>query len=130
MKKYILLLIVMCCAVSTQAQVTEEDHQLLDELMGQEADMMLALTEVIESYETEVDVQASHPEGHQGLEKHLEIHGATLGAQEGAVVVGEQSVEEKYDEKAMSAITGITKWNPATKNGQPVISKLSLSISF
>jgi len=149
MKKYILLAICFCFALSAEAQMSADDQKLLEESMAQEADMMLQMEEELNQYEKNVDVKASHPDGSAALAKHLDRFTSSPAAERAntveattvvAVIVDtdgtpilqkvEQSANRKLDQKALSAVAEIQNWTPATKNGQAVRSKLLVPVTF
>lgn len=147
MKKYILFLLCLCFALNAQAQMSEEDQRLMEQSMAEEADMMLMMEEQFAKYEENVDEPAQHLDGAEGISNHLK----TINAKTGTPKKGQQVVvvviyideggnplnfqvadssNTKLNAKAISALSGISRWKAARKNGMAVASKLEVPVLF
>lgn len=148
MKKYFLLALSLCFAWNVQAQMSAEDQRLLDEQMADEADMMLEMEERFNGFTTSVDEAAQHLEGADGLNRHLMNYQAvsTGDTRERTVTVMVEvfvdangapvkfnvakSDNPKMNNRALAALSGITRWTPARKNGRAIASKLTVPVRF
>lgn len=148
MKKLFLLLTAFCFALSAQAQMSDADIRLQEESMAQEADLMLAMEEELNKYERNVDQEATHIDGPEALAKLIKPFSSVPGSAKAktdasTVVIGiiidasgtavkhiiEQGVEPRMDQRVLSTLAQIRVWTPATKNGKPVKSKLSIPVA-
>ena len=147
MKNFILIFCTCFVSIGLQAQLSDPAQSAEQELIVQEADVLLAMEESFGMNEANLDIPASHLDGAEGLANDIAPYLATNipnGASLATVVITvfidengnpirhlvKSGVSSKLDSRAITAVSSIQNWKPATKNGAATKSKLFVPVTF